>query len=445
MIINYDDWQQEVMDCEGNVLLNKGRQIGGTEIFAHKAGKFMKDNPDEQIICVSDTLEQAENIIIMVLAYCQHHFPNMIDRGKKKPTKTRVWLKNKARIISRPVGNTGDAVRSFTGKILYVDEAAMMPRTFWVAALAVLFSTGGKIWASSTPRGKFEMGKGSKHTYYYEAWLNKREKWNVIEQDSEWVANNRKISETWTLEQRDEAIEFLEDRKHDLTKAEYAQEYLHEFMDDNQQWFSDEIIRSRMIVRRPLTVDELWTTGMGNDIARMGNDEGSYEVFRMVNDKRLVQIESQQSTKQPITTTAKQIIGLHEKYDFLKFFIDDEGSLGKGVMDILLDNDITKNEVIGISNSKRVIDKDGKQQGIKKTELYVKLLSMMENGEIDLLEDERIFQSFKSVQYVWKFDDKGKRHLYIYGNDTHIVEGITRATELLKYKDLNPTIYSIPV
>ena len=441
--MKYDPWQQEVLEAKGNVLLNKGRQIGGTEIFAHKAAEYMMSHPQHQIVCVSLTLEQAENIINMVLAYLSKNYNKLIDRGKKKPTKTRVWLKNKAHIISRPVGNTGDAVRSFTGNILYVDEASGMPRTFWVAALPILFSTGGKIWASSTPRGKFE-GKGKKRTYYYEAYLNLNKKWKVIEQTSEWVAYNREICETWTKERREEAIQFLKDRKKDMSEAEYRQEYMGEFMDENRQWFDDDLIRSRMVAKKPKIIDKDWFVGMGNDIARKGQDPGSYEVFRLSGD-RLIQIENQISRDQPITTTADQIIGLSEKFNMEHIFIDDEGSLGKGVLDILLKDDRTRYKVKGISNSKMVIDRYGKEKGIKKTELYVKLLSLMEKGKIDLLDDESIFQSLKSIQYAYETDSNGKRHLKIFGYDSHICEGITRACELLKYKDLNPTVYSIKV
>ena len=441
--MRYDPWQQQILDAKGNVLVNKGRQTGGTIAFAHKGGEYMRDNPYHQIICVSDTLDQAENIINMVLAYLHKKCPKDINRGKKKPTKTRVWLKNGSHIISRPVGETGDAVRSFTGNILYVDEAAKMPRSFWVAALAVLFSTGGKIWMSSTPRGKFD-GKGTKKTYYYDAYLNLRNRWTIIEQTAEWVSENREVCDTWTQEQKDESKVFLEDRRQDLSKAEYAREYLAQFTDENQQWFDDKLIRSRMNVQRPPTINPEWFVGMGNDIARKGEDAGSYEIFRVVND-RLIQIENQVSEDQPITTTAEQIIGLQQKFHVDKIFIDDEGSLGKGVYDILMVNDDTKRKTKGITNSKRVLDEFGKEKGIKKTELYVKLLSMMEKGEIDLLEDESIFQSLKSVQYVYVTDVYGKRHLKIFGYDTHICEGITRATEILKYKDLNPIIYTIKV
>ncbi len=443
----YDKWQQDILDAKGNVLANKGRQIGGTLAFAHKAGEYMRNNPKHQIICVSDTLEQAENIINMVLEYLHGKCSKDIDRGKKKPTKTRVWLKNKAHIISRPVGNTGDAVRSFTGNILYVDEAALMPRTFWVAALAVLFSTGGKIWASSTPRAKFE-GKTNKKTYYYNAYLNLRGKWQIIEQTAEWVSENRPISKSWTEEQKQESIEFLEDRRADLTEAEYGREYLAQFVDSNQQWFDDKLIRKCMVAKRPESINKDWFTGMGNDIARKGEDPGSYEIFRLAGENRLIQLENQISKDQPITTTTDQIIGLDDKFHIDHNFIDDEGSLGKGVLDILLKeqkNWTRDTKTHGISNSKMIVDENGKEKGIKKTEMHVKLLSMMEKGEIDLLDDEDIFQSLKSVQYIYDTDDKGKRHLKIFGNDTHICEGITRATELLKYKDLNPIVYTIKV
>ena len=441
--MRYDLWQQQVMDAQGNVLLNKGRQTGGTEIFTHKAGEYLRNNPKHQIICTSLTLEQAENIINMVLAYLNEKCPKYINRGKKKPTKTRVWLKNGAHIISRPVGNTGDAVRSFTGNVLYVDEASRMPRSFWVAALAILFSTGGVIWASSTPWGKFE-GNGKRKTYYYEAFLNLRNRWEIIENTSEWVAYHREICDTWTKEQRKEAIQFLKDRKEDLSDAEYRQEYMAEFMDDMRQWFDDKMIRLRMVAKRPERIDPNWFVGMGNDIARKGEDPGSYEVFRLTGD-RLIQLENQISNDQPITDTTDQIIGLDEKFHIDHIFIDDEGSLGKGVLDILLKDDLTRRKTHGISNSTMVVDKDGKEKGIKKTELYVTLLSLIEKGKIDLLDDESIFQSLKSVQYSYETDNNGKRHLRIFGYDTHICEGITRACELLKQKHLNLWITSIPV
>lgn len=441
--MEYDQWQKEILEAKGDLLANTGRQVGKTTIFSHKIAKFMLDNKETQVIVVSLTEDQAQLIIIMILDYLEKNFKHFIQKGKKKPTKSRVWLKNKSRVISRPVGNTGDAVRGFTGNVLYIDEASGMPELMWKAAMPTLMTTGGQIWMSSTPRGKF-IAKTNNKNFFFKCWENLDKKWQIFNINSEQVINDRAFTVDWTLEKKNKALQFLENQKVILSEMEYKQEYLGQFLDDMRQWFPDDLIRKCMKVKRPEAIDKDWQIGMGNDIARMGEDEGSYEIFRICGDN-LIQIENQVSTKQRITATAKQIKGLIAQYDIFKAFIDDEGSLGKGVFDILIEDDATKHRVIGISNSKRIIDRFGKEKGIKKTELYSTLLSLMERGRIDLLDDENIFQSLKSVQYHYTNDSLGKRHLKIFGNYTHICEGITRATEILKYKDLNIWIRSIRV
>ena len=436
----YDKWQQDVLDAKGNVLLNKGRQIGGTEIFAHKAAEFIISNPNEQIICVSDTLEQAENIINMVLAYLQKHHPNKILKGKNKPTKTRVWVKGNGHIRSRPVGNTGDAIRSFTGKILYVDEASKMPRAFWVAAKAIKFTRAGSaIWMSSTPRGKYDDNR--KPTYYYKSWLNADNRYTVIEMDSEWVANNREICDTWTIEQRQGAIQHLKDEKSDMSDAEYAQEYMHIFMDDMSQWFEDKLIESCMTEERPELIKKDAIYFLGVDVARMGEDESTFEIFEL-RGEHLYQVENQITTKTLLSQTTEHIKELNKIYDFAKIFID-SGGIGAGVFDYLITDDDTKRKAIAIDNSKQILDKDGKGRKLQKTTKYSHFKMLMERGKLHLLTDPNIFQSFKSVQYAYTNDSLGTRHLKIFGNYTHIVEGLTNSAQGTKYKHLNLWISSI--
>ena len=440
--MKYDNWQKQVLATEGNVLLNKGRQIGGTEIFAHKAAEFIINNPKEQIICVSDTLEQAENIIIMVLAYLQEHHPKEILKGKNKPTKTRVWVKGNGHIRSRPVGNTGDAIRSFTGKILYVDEASKMPRAFWVAAKAIKFTRAGSaIWMSSTPRGKFDEKR--KPTYYYKSWLNADDRYTVIEMDSEWVANNREICESWTQAQREGAIQHLKDEKNDMTEAEYAQEYLHQFMDDITQWFDDDLITSCQTEERPnkITKDAIYFLGV--DVARMGEDESTFEIFEL-RGNHLYQVENQITTKTTLPQTFEHIKALHHLYDFSRIFIDSEG-LGVGVFDWLMFDDDTKRITEAIDNSEQVMSADGKTRRLKKTLKYSHFKMLMETGRVHLLDDPKIFQSFKSVQFAYTNDNLGTRHLKIFGNYTHICEGSCNSGWGEKSKHLNLQVYSIKV
>jgi len=59
----------------------------------------------------------------------------------------------------------------------------------------------------------------------------------------------------------------------------------------------------------------------------------------------------------------------------------------------------------------------------------------MEKGYIKLLDDPEIFQSLKSVQY--SYEDGRFR---IFGNYTHIVEGLIRAYWGSKTKHLNISI-----
>jgi hypothetical protein len=124
--------------------------------------------------------------------------------------------------------------------------------------------------------------------------------------------------------------------------------------------------------------------------------------------------------------------------------IDDEG-IGIGVFDMMMDSDQLKRKTVGVNNSKRIIDADGKEKGILKTDLYYHLRGLMEKEKIDLLEDDSIFQSLKSVQYEYSTDIKGNPVIKIHGNDTHIAEGLIRLAQATKYKDLNIFVSRIRV
>ena len=225
---------------------------------------------------------------------------------------------------------------------------------------------------------------------------------------------------------------------------EFQQEYEGQFLDDMRQWFDDDLIQSCMTNSRPNTIKKGQDYYLGVDIARMGEDESSFQII----DQRqghLFHVENQITKKTKLSDTTHHIEGLHTLYDFSRIFIDDEG-IGVGVLDFLLDKDNDcRNITIGINNSKQIIDKDGRAKKLQKTLLYSNLKMLMETGKISLLDDPNIFQSLKSVQYAYSNDSKGVRHLKIFGNYTHIAEGLVRAAWCIKYKDLNPTIYTIKV
>ena len=268
---------------------------------------------------------------------------------------------------------------------------------------------------------------------------NKDGRWKIFHVNSVDVVNSREISEDWTEEKKNKAILFLEAERKDMTRLEFGQEYLGLFADDLRQWFDDDLIMRCMDGR---TTPE-GQTYLGVDVARMGEDESSFEAVR-IDGNKLYHILNKITKKTLLSDTTKLIIELHRVYDFSRIFIDDEG-IGVGVLDHLLDNDTTKRVSVGLKNSKRIIDKNKNTSKLQKTLLYTNLRMLMENGQISLLNDPKVFQSLKSVQYEYTSDKKGTPFLKIFGRYTHIAEGLVRAAWGWKEKGLNIWIDSIKV
>ncbi len=431
--MNWDPWQKEILKTKGNTLICTGRRVGKTTIYAKKAADRMINNRNTKVLVVSLTEDQAQLIINMTLAFLEQKGSRLIARGRKAPTKSKIQLLNGSIMKSKAVGITGNSIRGFEGDILIIDEASRMSEDIFVAAKPTILTTSGEIWLCSTPAGK----KG----YFYEQYA-KAKRFKVFHISTEQVMKERPISISWTQKQKDDALRMLEEEKADMTKLQYGQEYLGLFLEDLNQFFPDNLIKKCMTAKRPNKINKEDITSLGVDIARMGEDESTFEIFKLTNDKRLIQLDNQVTTKTKLNETTNTIINLNEIYDFEAIYIDDEG-IGVGVFDNLMDNDETKRKIVPINNSTRILDAEGKKtKKIKKEDLYNNLLRLMERGDIELLEDDKIFLSLKSVQFEYTTDTRGQPHAKIFGNYTHIVEGIVRAAEIVKRKGLNIWISS---
>ncbi len=294
--IQLDDWQQEIMDYEGNIILGKGRRIGATHVFGRKAIDYLmthkNNHPSSQIVCVSITEDQAQLIILFALQYAQEKYNKFIGRGKDKPTLGRIVLNvhgNRRILIAKPVGATGDSLRGFEGQILMVDEASKMPKLFWAAAKPILLTTGGKIWMWSTFFGRQEYFWKS----FDKAWNKKdpNSRFRVWLKNSEEVMKERKITDTWTKEQREGAIELLQQEKTDMTTLEYNQEYMAIPSDKLRQLFDEDLIRKCQTLYRPEIIKETGTYYLGVDVARLGEDESTFEVVEKIDKDNFFHVE----------------------------------------------------------------------------------------------------------------------------------------------------------
>jgi hypothetical protein len=440
MAISLDSWQKEFLAYKGDKLLCTGRRVGKTYIMARGAIDRMLEKKTSVII-FSLTEEQAMLILAMAKEYLLTASPGNMKKKNTDTNKKTITLKNGSIMRCRPAGDTGDSGRGFEADILIVDEASRMGKFFWIAVRPIILMTAGEVWLGSTPYGK--------QGYFWDAF---NEAYNLHLEDArfkvfytttEKVVQEREITADWTEAHREKVLKTLEQDKRTMSKLEYGQEYQGLFMEDLMQFFPDEMIRQAQTLERPETIDNSKTYFVGSDIARLGEDETTIEIGYLVDDD-VFQVDNIVTKHSYLTETFKQYKELNRLYSFNRLFTDDEG-IGIGVFDMCMDDDDLKHITVGINNSKRVIDRDGKEKGILKTELYYHLRGLLEQNKIHLLTDDSIFQSLKSVQYEYTTDVKGNPVIRIFGNYTHIAEGLIRLAQATKTKGLNIGVWSIKI
>ena len=422
-----DPWQREILATPGNKVLCSGRQVGKSTIISIDAGEFACTQNNKSILIISSTERQAEELFNKVLYYIDDKYGDLLKKGKDRPTKHVMKLKNGSIIRCLPTGLAGTGIRGFTIDRLIADEAAFIGDDVFTAVTPMLLTTGGDIILVSTPHGK--------QGYFYDCY--KDPSFKVFHINSEQVIRDRVISITWTEFQRVRALEHLEQEKRRMTQLQYAQEYLGEFIDSLRQFFTDDLIKKCMTLKRRERFAEQHTYFMGLDIARLGEDLSVFSIVDRTDKENLEQVESIMTSKTRLNETTKQTLDLDKIYNFKKIYIDD-GGVGGGVFDYLLQDVQTKRKVEAINNSSRPLDKDDThKKKILKEDLYNNLLMLMEQDKLKLLDDEEIYLSLKSVQYEYIMKEGEPTRIRIFGNYTHHAESLIRACWCTKDKGLN--------
>jgi hypothetical protein len=423
-----DDWQKEVLAYNGDILLCTGRRVGKTYILARKAIDDMIKNKGMPVVIISLTEDQAMIILAMALNYAKEVCPKLIGKGKNKPTMRTLYI-NTGKMTVRPAGNTGDGARGFEGGRLIVDEASRMPKLFWIASLPTILTTNGQVWLGSTPYGK----KGYFWERFNEAYYKKEPnaRYKVFYISTEEVMKNRKISKAWTEEQSKGALRVLAEDKKTMSPLEYGQEYLGLFLEELQCFFEDEWIEKVCILdKNPSMVGERF---LGVDIGRM-YDPSAFEDVCKVRDK-YYHVDSQTTTRTKTNETQDKIIEMDKAVNYVEIGIDaGSGSLGVGIYDNLMTTNI-KRKLKAMNNRAIALEKNNKaKQRLMKEDYYHNMLAMGINGELKLLNDEAVKRSLRSVQWEIINEDSGTSRIRIFGNDTHITEGLIRACWLAKKK-----------
>jgi hypothetical protein len=131
----------------------------------------------------------------------------------------------------------------------------------------MLLTTAGVSIYLSTPAGKGNV--------FANTFLNTDGKYNSFTRfsiGSREAIQKRELCETWSIFQRDKALEYLERERSRMSMLEYAQEYEGQLIDELRQFFPTDLIKKCMEYHRieHLISNKCWA---GVDVARMGGDE----------------------------------------------------------------------------------------------------------------------------------------------------------------------------
>jgi len=406
----WDNWQREVLAHDGSITLRCGRQSGKSEVVSQKAVDFAAVNGGVSVLIIAASQRQSSLLFEKVNSKIQSD--SRVDYSER-PTMTKALLSNGSRIYCVPAGRTGYSIRGFTIDMLIADEAAYIPEEVWVAVepmIAVSRSQRGfgYIVLLSTPAGK--------GGYFYNSFTDKDfRSWHIP------ITMCKRISKS-----------FVARKRQTLSKLQFAQEYLAEFIDEYQQFFGTALLKERMSfidwsIKEKQSDSSFY---LGVDVARYGGDENAFVICEL-HGKNLKVVKCHTTERVSTTDTIGRIVEFDRIYGFKRVFIDDAG-VGGGVTDVLIDK--LGRRVVGLNNSSKrfVMAGEEHKKGILKEDLYSNVLMLLETGRLDMIDDLDLLRSLKSITY--EYNDAGK--VKIGGSYSHLAEALVRACWCIKDKGL---------
>lgn len=436
-----DKWQDRVMKHKGNQCLRCGRQSGKSTVVALKARKLAYDYPGTTTLVIAASQRQSsllyEKIRVMferdnsdAIAEAKEgvEFDKKTDEKKfdkehsifkEDPTTTRLQLKNGSQIICLPTGKTGAFIRGFTVDFLIADEAPLIPDAVWVAVVPMMATSQkerGTGWTIllGTPQGK--------RGYFYDAFQTPRREFLKVHVPSTRISRISKV--------------FLRKQRAKMTKIQFAQEFLGEFVEEFDQYFPTQLIESCAIIREFVFSKHYSRTKkfyMGVDVARFGGDLNVFYIVELTRDNKVLGVYFETTKEVALTETIGRIKALIDKWNLRRVFIDGAG-VGGGVVDVLQER-LGKHRIVDIQNAKKSVYAEDEEKHLRlmKEDLYSNLKVLMETGQFRFVRESVIVSALRSITFEYREDGA----LRVKGRGSHIAEAVVRAAWCIKNKGLS--------
>lgn len=211
-----DERQAEVLRSEAKrCLLACSRQWGKSTVGAAKAVHRAYTRPKTLVVVTSPSGRQSGELLLKA-----EEFAGRLGVRLRGDRYNRMALRfpNGSRIVGLP--GKEKTTRGFTGSLLIIDEAAMVPERLYKALRPVLAVQNGDLWLMSTPQGR--------QGFFFEEWEYGGD---------EWLRMAVPATECPRI-----PAKFLEEEREKLGRLWFAQEYLCEFVDDGTGLFDREVV-----------------------------------------------------------------------------------------------------------------------------------------------------------------------------------------------------------
>lgn len=346
------DYQKDFMDTKSNRKLAVcGRQVGKSRMSAWIALHAAVTNPGHQIIITAKAQRQATELFNQIKTEIRKSSQTEDQWGIERSTRTEINFTNGSRIKVLPIGRDGSNIRGYSADMLIVDEAAFIQKHIFTEVLSPMLAVGdGSFILLSTPFGK--------QGYLYDRWDEAtKEDLKTNDPKTDWYAMHVPSMANPLI---DDA--YIERQRNSLTKQEFQQEVLGEFVEDADGFFTrDELMNCAQ--SNPVQKNSSQTY-LGADIASTGGDRSVY--ISIDSDGNIFHIESTEDT--PLTDAMGRIRELDRQNDYDKIVIDATG-LGQGVVDQVKESLGRKVEGFKFTNE-------------KKQSLYNTLKNELQNGNL---------------------------------------------------------------
>jgi hypothetical protein len=355
----YDYQTVFLKDNAKRIAIRSGRQIGKTVMGSVKVLYRAFMNPNEQILILAPSQRQANIFFWNIKEIVANNL--FIKECVVRETMTQIYFDNGSEIHCLPAGSrrVSDRIRGFSPTLILMDEASYIPDEVLTAVEPSLAATNGDLIYTSTPYGK--------RGFF----------WECFKPGGGFSTYHIKSSECPRITE-----DFLKEKKERLSENEFNQEYLGEFSEEGDVFFTRSLILSCTEDIKELDNPQVgYVYYLGIDCARYSQDETVYTIVEHGAFNRVVKIVS--TSKQPTTDITARIKQLYEIWKFECIHID-ATNVGGPVYDILIQ------EGYPIFPAKFASIKF-------KEQLYMNLKTLMEHHKIQFPNNEKLINQMANL------------------------------------------------